>query len=270
MNFLINRGVVGIFGADGVKFLQNLTTNDVSKEDYCYTYMLTNNGRYLFDFFVFRKSEEEILIDINQNQISDFISRIMLYKLRSKIDVIDLSNEYKILYSKESRVLSSIYSKKDPRYKDLGFRSMINANINLNESTKNELYLQDKYKFAIPDGYDDLIFDKSIPVEYGAEELCSISYTKGCYIGQEVVSRTKYQGVVRKKIFKLSANEDLASIKQGSEITVDGIKIGVFCSSYKNNAIGLIREERYSELDNKIAQASEIELSLEIPSWRVI
>jgi len=246
---LDDRSLLEVSGSDSFKFLQNLITNDLASSDYLYSYMLTNQGKYLFDFFVFKISDEKFLIDINKNQLSLFTTKLVMYKLRSNVVFIDLSDTHKVVYSKNIIDFPSLISRQDPRFSGLGTRSIIVKNGF--KTTKENLYLDDKYNFAIIDGYTDLIYEKSIPIEYGAEELHAISYTKGCYIGQELISRTKYLGVVRKKIFHLYSDQELSHLSKNDEIIVDNVNIGIICSSYKNKAIALIREERYSQLENK-------------------
>ena len=94
---LHDRSVIEISGPDSLKFLQNLITNDLIKNDYCYSYMLSNQGKYLFDFFIYKISEEKLLIDINTNQLSLFKNKLTIYKLRANVIFIDL-DYYKIIY----------------------------------------------------------------------------------------------------------------------------------------------------------------------------
>ncbi|XVN43580.1 MAG: folate-binding protein [Candidatus Rickettsia vulgarisii] len=251
-----------------MNFLHNLTTNDIKKFDYCYNYALSSQGRYLFDFFVFKKSDNDFLIDINAQQVDLFKRYLTMYKLRAKVEIVDLSKTYQVAYSKEKLESGVLISAKDPRYHKLGFRSIIGKETNIQGSTMQELYLKDKYNFAIIDGYEDLIYDRSIPVEYGCEELNVVSYSKGCYIGQEVISRTKYQGVIRKKIFKISSKTDIEHIKKNDEINIENKKIGVVCSTYKNMGIGIIRIEEYSSFENAVISINNISVSLSIPPWR--
>lgn len=263
---LKERAIIEILGNDALNFLQNLTTNDIKKNNYCYSYALSSNGRYLFDFFVFKESDVKFLIDINKHQAELFQKHLVMYKLRAKIEVRDVSHLYKVVYSKEKPQFSYIFYSQDPRFNKLGFRSIINADIN-GVGENSGIYLGDKYDYAITDGYEDLIYEKSIPIEYGAEELNAVSYTKGCYIGQELISRTKYQGVLRKKIFKLyfEGLDDL-SISKNDEIIANNKKIGVVCSYYKNRAIALVREE--DVLHQPIITVQNRAAFLSLPPWR--
>ncbi|MDG1437201.1 MAG: folate-binding protein [Rickettsiaceae bacterium] len=272
MEFLSNRSVLQLLGQDSAKFLQGMTTNNIVKNTYSYNYLLSNQGRYLFDFFVYQQSEDCYFLDIHIDDLLSLSKRLKMYKLRSSLEIKDVSEEYKIIYS-DSLIDSEVeYSFKDPRYKELGYRSMLDSSKIQDLGLKaSDLYMSDKYKYAIVDGNDDLINDRSIPIEYGAEELNAIDYQKGCYVGQEVISRAKYQGVVRKKIFKLQSDSSLESIEKGGAVTdLEGNKIGVICSVYENLAIALLREEKFLELKEKIARIEGQVVDIIIPLWRAL
>ena len=271
IEILRDRAVLHITGSDAVIFLQGMTTNDIIKNIYSYNFLLTNQGKYLFDFFVYRQSKDSYFLDVHLNNFADLFKRLTLYKLRRNLEIKDVSLEYNILYSKLPIKTEVEFSIQDPRYNKLGYRSMIkHSNINNLFEVTDGLYLADKYKYAIIDGNLDLIYDRSIPVEYGAEELHAIDYHKGCYVGQEVISRVKYQGVVRKKIFKLQLLDTKIALKLSGTIITDlnGNKLGVVCSNYKNQAIGLLREEKFLELEQKIAVIDSQLVNIEVPPWR--
>ena len=265
---LRDRAIIDVSGNDALNFLHNLTTNDIKENNYCYSYALNSNGRYLFDFFVFKESDTKFLIDINKHQAELFQKHLVTYKLRANIEVRDASQLYNVLYSKEKPQFPCIASNQDPRFNKLGFRCIINADTDwMGENSG--IYLEDKYNYAITDGYEDLVYEKSIPIEYGAEELNAVSYTKGCYIGQELISRTKYQGVLRKKIFKLYFESlDNLNVSKNDEIIANNKKIGVICSYYKNRAITLIREEELSVLQQPIIKVQNQVAFLSLPPWR--
>ncbi len=301
---LSNREIIKIIGLDSVKFLQNLVTNDICKSSYCYTYLLNNQGRYLFDFFVYVHKLEEIYLDIDKSNKAALIEHLNFYKFRSKIQIIDCSDEYKIVYSHQKLDIDTLVTSRDPRYSMLGFRSIVSSFLSLREDamgvdeaisdkipeiatlpmvTRNDglenyattslcesgnlIYLEDKYNFAIIDGVEDLITDKSIPNMYGAEELNAISFDKGCYVGQEVISRAKYQGVIRRKIYKITADEDLSSLVKDEEILADNDKIGLICSSYRNKAIALIKEEKYLACKKSDITVKGIKINLSLAPW---
>ncbi len=266
---LPNRSIIHVFGPDSQKFLQSLITNDVVNKTYTYNYLLNNQGRYLSDFFIYQDNSESYFLDVDKNSSLALIKCLTMYKLRSNAEIRDVSEFYAVLYSAE-KLQNVVFSLQDPRYDKLGFRSLIKTeNITKLQGNASDLYLKDKYNFAIVDGNLDLVVEKSIPIEFGAEELNAIDYKKGCYVGQEVISRTKYQGVVRKKIFKLQRyGTNFAPIEQGTEITFDGTKIGKLCSFYENLAIGLLWEEKYLGLAEKKVMINDCIWDVAVPPWR--
>lgn len=221
-----------------------------------YSTILDNKGRFIFGFFIskmqeqllssFKLKEESYLIEIDKKDTQKLLNHLLLYKLNSNVEIISL-NDYYVLYT---HVLNDEYFRhaikiyKDPRYKDLGYKVLINQ-FHLkacNNIYKPQLYMDDKYKYAICDG-SDLTVNKSIPIEYGFEELGAISYHKGCYVGQEIIARAKYYGEVRKKIFYakcFSSNlNQLSSVKSGA---INNKKeIGQIISLYNSQGILLLR-----------------------------
>jgi len=265
---LPDRSIIHIFGPDSQKFLQSLVTNDVVNKTYTYNYLLNNQGRYLSDFFIYQDNNESYFLDIDTNSSVALIKRLSMYKLRSHIEILDVSEFYEVLYSTK-KLQNVVFSLQDPRYDKLGFRSLIKTeNITKLQNKSNDLYLKDKYNFAIVDGNLDLVVEKSIPIEFGAEELNAIDYKKGCYVGQEVISRAKYQGVVRKKIFKLQCGTNFAPVNQGDEVTFDAVKVGKLCSFYENLAIGLLWEEKYLGLAEKKVMINNCIWDIVLPPWR--
>jgi len=239
----LRRGLIKLQGPDNFKFLQGLVTNDMRLADKgLYCFLLNSGGKYLFDFFVL-EVESNYIIDVALSQKDELLAKLHLYKMRCQVIISDLSEEYMVTYSKHP-FNEAIFSYQDPRYSKLGFRSLF-----LKDSMKcniENLYIADKYNYAITDGDIDMSKEKSFPIEYGAEQLNAISYTKGCYVGQEVVSRTKYQGVIRKSVMKIEFSYPyIASTDR--DIFQNQKKIGHICSSYGVKAIALIRNEEYQQ-----------------------
>ena len=263
------RSIIEIRGDLPANFLQKLISNDIVENKYCYTYMLNNQGRYLFDFFVHNLDSRTVLIDIASGPATELISKLNFYKLRTNV-TITTNNDYNIIYSKKELSKNAICSYRDPRFNLLGFRSVVEKGAYHPDDNTEGLYLHDKYEHTIPDGDIDLIAGKSIPVEYGAEELHSIDYNKGCYVGQEVISRTKYQGVVRKKIYKIISEDSLNLKENMTEVKSGDRVLGTTCSYYKNLGIALIREENFENVQNDPITIANFPVKLIIPQWRQI
>lgn len=271
--------ILKVSGIDAANFLQQLFTGDVVNNIYSYNFLLNSQGRFVADFFVFQKTDNEYFIEIHESLIENFKTMLQLYKMRKNVQIEDISQTYVLLYfaSIDRNLLSNmqyIFSFQDPRSDILGYRTMIDASdlATINQYiTKDNLYLEDKYQNAIPDGFADMVQNKSMPIQYGIDTLNAIDYTKGCYIGQEIISRAKYQGNIRKKIFKgkincdsnaifcdVTRNYPYLSISDLNEIDVmnpiNNEKVGKVCSVYKNHALLLLSTEKINDVqDNTVS-----------------
>jgi folate-binding protein YgfZ len=194
---LENRIIIKVSGEDKIQFLQGLVTNDVSQQDPMYSALLTPQGKYLFDFFIIPQSNH-LLIDCEKSKSQQLISKLKLYKLRSKVEL-SIEDTYDIVLS--DTPIEAFISYLDPRDTRLGYRIIMpSPSPYLPDSDQ---YLNMRLKYCIPEGDTDLFQDKSIPMESRLDELHGISWTKGCYMGQELTARTKYRGLVRKSLVSL-------------------------------------------------------------------
>lgn len=257
----LDYAIIKFSGRDSAKFLQSIITADINNAGHIYSLLLSPQGKFLFDLFI-SKIENDYYIEIASRKMDLFLAKIKQYIFRSQI-LVEHMPEYCVTYSHESINVKKLFEYYDPRMSCLGIRSII-LTTDLN-GENSDLYTIDKYKFVIPEGYDELIHEKSMPQEYGMDELNAISYKKGCYIGQEVISRVKYQGVIRKKIFQGSSDFDLTKIYPGSDIFYEDVKIGILCSSYKNLAICLIRTDKELDLEGITAKIDGLSLKLRKP-----
>jgi folate-binding protein YgfZ len=288
---LENRAFISIKGTDAARFLQGLLTKNIEKlaSELNYCLMLTPQGKYLYEMFLY-KLKDEFIIELYEEHKASFISKLKIYKLRSQVEIIDVSEDYEVIWSKE-KIENVRLSLPDPRSNQLGYRSLVEISkldlLNIPD-TYSCSYKQRKYQLAIID-YNELIQEKSFPLEYGLDHLNAIDFDKGCYIGQEPISRTKYRGVVRKNIYKIEAEKYLEEVLKDIEPTQNmlqeedensnsnynlmagDIKIGKILSYFKNNGIALIRDEELQKVqeDRTIATVAGINIQISIPSWRM-
>lgn len=245
---LEDRAVIEVEGADSFKLLQSMITNDMNllnSQDAIYALFLSPVGRFLFDAFISKKNEGYYL-EVNKENAPKLLQRLNFFKLHSKVDF-KINNDIEVIYSKEPALIKQAYTTyQDPRFDKLGFRSLIlRTNLSkLSAIPDNNLYLNDKFEYTIPDGFIDYVYDKTLPPEYGAEQLKAISYTKGCYTGQEVISRAKYQGEIRKTLFKIVFSQIVEQDLTNVEIIQSDDKVGFITSSWKDKAIALLRMEK--------------------------
>ena len=204
---LADRTVIGVSGSDAENFLQGLVSNDVSKLSSgsgIYAAFLTAQGKYLFDLHI-TKSLGTFLIDCELSRADDLIRRLSIYKLRSNVTVQRLSDRYNVaaIFADSAPDLGvEVIQFRDSRHPDIGFRAIIPASMPIAQIRQSDRHIYDYAlaKLGIPNGSKDLEIDRAIILENGFDELNGIDWNKGCYMGQELTARTKYRGLVRKRL----------------------------------------------------------------------
>ena len=224
---LEDRGILFINGADAKEFLQNLISNDINKvneESSCFASLLTPQGKFLFAFIII-KHKSGYFIDCEKAQADEFFKKLNIYKLRSKVEITNLSNEFVVAALNRERFLKFEGAKDilgntikyredsiilDPRNKDLGARIVINLEklylslkkLELNVSPVNEYY-QLSHELGIPQKEMNSLQDKLFGIECNFEELNGIDFKKGCYVGQENTARIKLKNKLSKRLFPI-------------------------------------------------------------------
>ncbi len=224
---LEDRGILYINGDDCFEFLQNLITNDlkkVSENNSCFGSLLTPQGKYLFDFIIV-KHKEGYLIDCEKKIIDKLFDKLNLYKLRSKVEILNLSNEFVVAAISREKFLTFENAKDvvgntikyrsdpiflDPRNSALGGRIIINLEklylsikkLNLKASNIKEYY-DHSFNIGIPQVNTHMLQDKIFGIECNFDELNGIDFKKGCYVGQENTARIKLKNKQSKKLFSL-------------------------------------------------------------------
>ncbi len=265
-NILNERAVISISGEDKQKFLQGLLTNDINKlneTNSIYACMLTPQGKYFADFF-FKMEKDIIYADLPYLRKEEILKKLNIYKLRSAVTFTEHNDHKVVAFFKEEPNKGSM-AFIDPRSEAMGLRAYIKDN-ELPEITKDIEQNQNSYDLAridnfITEGEKDLVAGQSFPLEYGLDELNAIDYKKGCYVGQELVARTHYRGVIRKQIVQISSSSKLPEL--GSIIYAGDQKIGIMCSSVDNIGLALIRTEDFMNLDPSVkitVQEQEVKL----------
>ena len=259
---LEDRGILYLHGEDVLEFLQNLITNNIHKvkESYsCFASLLTPQGKYLFDFIII-KHKNGYFLDCEKKQIDQLYNQLNIYKLRSKVEILNLSNEFVVAAISKEKYLSlqntnddpgftTKYNEDpvvlDPRNKELGGRLIINLE-KLNPSIK-ELKLESKesneyygysHKIGIAQLNTNELQNKIFGIECNFEELNGIDFKKGCYVGQENTARIKLKDKLSKKLLPIEVVD--GTIKTGDEISINEKQIGKVLISEKY-PFGLIK-----------------------------
>ena len=244
---LEDRGLISITGEDAKNFLQNIITNDIEKVSFSssiFSALFTPQGKYLFEFFLIQ-SKNGYLLDCDNKFTKEIINYLLKYKLRSKIEITDISTDYVIglislekfldIQESENKTDDTIEFRDsplflDPRNKNLGARIL---------SSLEKLHLTIKkldLKIVEPDAYFAKAHSLGIPIkgiknlkdqlfglEANFEELNAIDFKKGCYIGQENTARMKLKEKLRRRLLPISSTEKL---NLGEEIFYNKTKIG--------------------------------------------
>lgn len=241
---LPNRGLLRVSGADAEPFLQNLVSNNIAKAApgvAVYATLLTPQGKFLHDFFVFRDGED-FLIDGEAERLGDLKRRLTLYKLRSKVDLADETEQWSVFAVLDGEASGDLAAP-DPRADGLGWRVVLPAGETpAGEETAPESWDARRIALGVPDGSRDIEVEKSFLLEHRMDEFNAIDFKKGCYVGQELTARTKYRGNVRKRLTPVSVQGPMP--EPGTPVLVDGIEVGSVRTGLGDRALAVLRIER--------------------------
>ena len=258
---LEDRGILYVHGKDTEEFLQNIISNNVKKvtnASSIFSSLLTPQGKYLFDFLIV-KHKNGFFLDCEKKQINDLFNKLNLYKLRSKIEILNLSNEFVVASISKEKFLGLENTKNekgytikfredpiflDPRNSKLGARLIINLEKlylsikKLNLKPKDSIkYYELSHRLGIPQVGCEKLKDKIFGIECNFEELNGIDFKKGCYVGQENTARIKLKNKIFKRLLpfevidgKIKINEDIyfENEKYGKILIDNDYPFGVF------------------------------------------
>ena len=244
---LEDRGLISITGEDTKNFLQNIITNDIEKVSFSssiFSALFTPQGKYLFEFFLIQ-TKNGYLLDCDNEFTKEIINYLLKYKLRSKIEITDISTDYVIglissekfldIQESENKTDDTIEFRDsplflDPRNKNLGARilsSLEKLHLTIKKLdlkiVKPDAYFAKAHSLGIPIKGIKNLKDQLFGLEANFEELNAIDFKKGCYIGQENTARMKLKEKLRRRLLPISSTEKL---NLGEEIFYNKIKIG--------------------------------------------
>ena len=227
VHILKDRAILYLNGPDTIDFLQNLVTNDmkkVSENSSCFASLLTPQGKFLYEFIIV-KHKTGYFIDCEKAQSEEIFNQLNLYKIRSKVEILNLSNEFVVASFGYEKYLSISGAKDilgytlkyredpvilDPRNKNLGARLIINLEklylslkkLNLKDDKLENYYIKSHELGIVPKNLNKLK-NKLFGIECNFEELNGIDFKKGCYVGQENTARIKLKNKLSKRLFPL-------------------------------------------------------------------
>ena len=224
---LKDRAILYVSGEDSQNFLQNLISNDINKvtdNSSCFASLLTPQGKFLYEFIVV-KHKSGFFIDCEKSQSEEIFKQLHLYKIRSKVEILNLSNEFVVASFGYEKYLTIVGSKDilgftfkyredpillDPRNKYLGARLIINLEklyLSLKKldlkNDKIEKYHSHSHKLGIVPKNLNKLKNKLFGIECNFEELNGIDFKKGCYVGQENTARIKLKNKLSKRLLPI-------------------------------------------------------------------
>jgi folate-binding protein YgfZ len=285
---LEDRGILYVNGADVKEFLQNLISNDINKvneNNSCFASLLTPQGKFLFAFIIV-KHKSGYFIDCEKSQAEALFKQLSVYKLRSDVEIMNLSNEFVVAAFNRKKFLKFEGAKDnpgntikyredpvllDPRNKDLGARLIINLEklylslkkLELKDSKINEYYRL-SHELGIAQKNMNKLQNKLFGIECNFEELNGIDFKKGCYVGQENTARIKLKNKLSKRL--LSIRLISGKLSDGASIYSNNIEIGKVLIE-DEHPFGLIKylDENFKE-DSDLKSENAV-LRIKIPDW---
>jgi len=265
---LESRTVLRASGADLRGFLQGMISSDIEKltpERSLWTAFLTPQGKFLHEFFLCLDplDNESILIDCEAARQDDLKRRLLIYKLRSKVSIEDLSGGYAVaaLFGAGAAAALALPEElgatkpfgggiayMDPRLLDLGARAVLprgQAEADLRQAGFQAATATDydrlRISHGVPDGSRDLEVERSPLLENGFDELNGVDWDKGCFMGQELTARTKYRALIKKRLTPVEI--DGPAPTPGTQVMCDGKEVGIMRSSIADLGLALLRLE---------------------------
>lgn len=257
---LPERGVLAVEGDDRVVFLQGLVSNDITAArpgHAVWAALLTAQGKWLADFFVHARTDA-LLLDCEAEQIPMLIQRLSRYRLRMKASM-RVEPAMQVYVAWDGQPDLEVIIAPDPRLPDFASRILSDQPLVANATPED----WDRYRLAagLPDGSKDMETDRSVLLEAGFDELGGVSWSKGCYMGQELTARTKYRGLVKRRLIPVAVDGPLPA--PGSPIQKDGVEVGTMRSGRDGIGLASVRLDAIGAT----LHCAEATLVPSVPSW---
>jgi folate-binding protein YgfZ len=288
---LEDRGVLAVEGADARTFLQALVSNDITRVTHgraVYSALLTPQGKFLHDFFV-AACGDALLLECEAARLADLKRRLGIYRLRSKVTLTDRSDEMAVavIYGENAaRALDLAEAPGtarpadggvifvDPRLAEAGVRSILPRDAAASWLQSAGLvpgeradYERLRIALGLPDGSRDMEVEKAILLENGFDELHGVDWDKGCYIGQELTARTRYRGLIKKRLIPVAVEGPLPP--PGTPVRSGEREVGQIRSGAGGLALALLRLDALASVESNAATltAGEARVAPQKPSW---
>ena len=285
---LEERGILYISGDDTDTFLQNLISNDIKKvndSNSCFASLLTPQGKYLFEFII-TKHKKGYFLECEKKIIDALFLKLNSYKFRSKIELLNLSNEFVVAVLSREKFLTLDKSKDiagytikfredpiylDPRHKGLGARLITNLeklHLSLKllklKSTNIDQYYSISSEIGIPQINTDKLQNNLFGIECNLNELNGIDFKKGCYVGQENTARIKLKDKLSKRLFPVEVID--GDLNKEKVINCDNSELGKVLINNKYPFAVIKFKDKKFKFD-KIYKCGDASIKIKKPSW---
>ena len=285
---LADRAILYVNGEDANEFLQNLISNNMNKvndENSCFTSLLTPQGKFLYEFIVV-KHKTGFFIDCEKAQVDGLYKQLNVYKLRSKVEILNLSNEFVVAAFSYNKFLTFDGAKNnpgftlkyredpiclDPRNKELGARLIINLEklylslkkLDLHDADLNEYYSL-SHKLGIVPKHLNKLQNKLFGIECNYEELNGIDFKKGCYVGQENTARIKLKNKLSKRLLPIEIIE--GKLSEDEKVYNNNVEIGKILIN-QEYPFALIKYLDKNFEEKKILKSKNGLFKILVPEW---
>ncbi len=248
---LPDRGVVSVSGPEARPFLDNVLTvsmEGLNKGSAVYGGLLTPHGKIIVDGIIL-PTDDGLLIDCPRLLAGDLARRLGFYKLRAKVDIANLSDDM-VAYATwggDPLTDNKGYRASDPRLSTLGERILISAAQSIATNAVAGDYHVHRISLGVPEGGRDFVYGDSFPHEADMDQLHGIDFAKGCYVGQEVVSRMQHRGTARTRCVPVRFSEGKAPPEGTEALAGEKICGRIGSSTSAGQAIALLRLDRIAE-----------------------
>ena len=266
---LPERSIVAVEGPDAEKLLQGLVTGDMDRlsgQRAIHSALLSPQGKILFEFMVV-PADLGFKLETSRARAPDLVQRLGLYKLRAAVQIADRGAEEDVYAAWGGDAVAIEGAYKDPRLRGLGWRFTRPRSASIAEAESAAAYHAHRIALGVPEAEFDYVLGDTFPHEACFDVLGGVSFDKGCFIGQEVVSRMEHRGSARKRFVMVSAKETLPPPR--TEISAGAAAIGVTGSSAGTQGLALVRLDRATEAlqAGTPLLAGAVAVSLSVPPW---
>ncbi|TRC74086.1 folate-binding protein YgfZ [Mesorhizobium sp. WSM4307] len=266
---LKDRALISVSGPDAEHFLQNILTTDLDTlgvREAKPGALLTPQGKILFDFLISRAGENAFRLECRADISDDFIRRLMLYKLRAKVEIAKSEQSLvAVAWGKESTASENDSTAcADKRFAK---ESVTRSYAGIADAGDIAAWQAFRIAHGIAESGADYALGDAFPHDVLLDQTGGVGFKKGCYVGQEVVSRMQHRGTARRRVLIVQAG--LALPASGTELTVEGRPVGTLGSSAGDIGLAIARIDRVkAALDaGQPILAGDVPVTMAIPTW---